>query len=247
MLRANRNVKAILGAATIGSLAFTDPTFAAAQTFLGNPASNALGGQLQVQITVDGGKITDIQTPLIPTGRNAQYANYAVPILKQEALAAQSAVIQGVSGASYISTAWKQSLASAISKAGSAITKSTAAPTAAPLPTPQAKQTRPAFISGDDEGQGFENEHEDGEESDDGYRAPRPKKSRIATIKPTPSKTPAKTPTVAPTPTSTSNSLGLTMGAGVIKKTITCVKGKQIKTVKALKPKCPTGFTLKNK
>lgn len=243
MFYPSRHITAILGAATVGSLAFTDATFAASQTFLGNPVSNALGGQLQVQITVDGGKITDIQTPLIPTGRNAQYANYAVPILKQAALVAQSAAIQGVSGASYISTAWKQSLASAISKAGSAIIKSTATstPTLAPLPTP----THPLVINGDDEGGGFksEPEHENGEGSDDGYRAPRPKRSRISTIKPTPIKTPTSTPSASPS----SNPLGLTMGAGVIKKTITCVKGKQIKTVKALKPKCPTGFTLKKK
>ena len=245
MLLIKKNVKAILGAATIGSLALTDPSFAAVQTFTGNVFANPRGGSVQVQITVDAGKITAITTPVSPGGGNSQYTNYAVPVLVQEALAAQSATINGVSGASQISAAWKQSLASAISKAGSAITKSTSAPSV--LPTPVATATRPAFIGGDDEGQGFENEHEDGEESDDGYRAPRPKKSRIATIKPTPSKTPAKTPTVAPTPTSTSNSLGLTMGAGVIKKTITCVKGKQIKTVKALKPKCPTGFTLKNK
>jgi hypothetical protein len=37
------------------------------------------------------------------------------------------------------------------------------------------------------------------------------------------------------------------MGAGVIKKTITCVKGTAIKTVKAVNPKCPTGYTLKKK
>jgi hypothetical protein len=37
------------------------------------------------------------------------------------------------------------------------------------------------------------------------------------------------------------------MGAGVIKKTITCVKGTSTKTVKAINPKCPTGYTLKKK
>lgn len=241
MLLVKNNVKAILGAATIGSLALTDPSYAAVQTFTGNVFANPRGGSVQVQITVDAGKITAITTPVSPGGGNSQYTNYAVPVLVQEALAAQSATINGVSGASQISAAWKQSLASAISKAGSAITKSTSAPSV--LPTPVATPTRPAFIGGDDEGRGYENEHEDGEGSDDGYRAPRPKRSRIATIKPTSIRTPTSTPSAS----TSANSLGLTMGAGVIKKTITCVKGKQIKTVKALRPQCPTGFTLKNK
>jgi uncharacterized protein with FMN-binding domain len=237
MLLANRNVKVILGAATIGSLALTDPSYAAAQTFIGNVFANPHGGSVQVQITVDAGKITAITTPVSPGGGNSQYTNYAVPVLVQEALAAQSATINAVSGASQISAAWKQSLASAISKAGSTITKSTSTGTSTPTLAPAPIPTRPAFTGGDDEGEGSDSEHENGEGNDDGYRAPRPKKSRVATIK----------PTLNPTPTQTSNSLGLTMGAGVIKKTITCVNGKQIKTVKALKPKCPTGFTLKKK
>jgi len=37
------------------------------------------------------------------------------------------------------------------------------------------------------------------------------------------------------------------MGAGVIKKTITCVKGAATKTVKAVNPKCPAGYALKKK
>jgi hypothetical protein len=37
------------------------------------------------------------------------------------------------------------------------------------------------------------------------------------------------------------------MGAGVIKKSIICVKGNVTKSVKAVNPKCPTGYTLKKK
>jgi major membrane immunogen (membrane-anchored lipoprotein) len=244
-----RSVKAILGATTIGSFALTDPTFAAAQTFLGNAANNALGGQVQVQITVDGGKITAISTPVTLSGRNAQFANYAVPTLTSRALAAQSANIQGVSGATYVSSAWKQSLASAIAKAGTAITggtttSSTPAPTptktAAPAP---ANPTPPAtrFGEGDDDGEheGFES----GEGGDDGYRTVRPP-HRIRTQRPLP-----VTPVTPKTPTAstTDPALGLTMGAGVIKKSIICVKGNVTKSVKAVNPKCPTGYTLKKK
>ena len=226
---------AALGAATLTSLALSDPSFAAAQTFLGNAANNALGGQLQVQITVDAGKITAITTPIIPTGRNAQYANYAVPILTQEALVAQSAVIQAVSGASYISSAWKQSLASAIAKAGSAVT---GAPSSTPAKTPAPVATTLSFSGG-------ENESEGQEGGDDGYRSARPKRTRAALPKPTPVVKPTltSTPTASPTPTT----LNLTLGARVIKKTITCVKGSSVKTVKSTNPKCPSGYTLKKK
>ncbi len=226
---------AALGAATLTSLALSDPSFAAAQNFLGSAANNALGGQLQVQITVDAGKITAITTPLIPTGRNAQYANYAVPILTQEALVAQSAVIQAVSGASYISSAWKQSLASAIAKAGSAVT---GAPSSTPAKTPAPVATTLPFSGG-------ENESEGQEGGDDGYRSARPKRTRAALPKPTPVVKPTltSTPTASPTPTT----LNLTLGARVIKKTITCVKGSSVKTVKSTNPKCPSGYTLKKK
>ena len=121
MLIRSRSVKVILGVSTIGALSLSDPTFAAAQIFLGNAANNDYGGQLQVAITVENGKITAITTPVTPGGRNAQYSNSAVPTLIQEALVAQSANVKGVSGASAISSAWKQSLASAISKAGNAL------------------------------------------------------------------------------------------------------------------------------
>ncbi len=267
MLALSRSAKALLGVSTIGALSLSDPTFAAPQTFLGNAANNALGGQLQVQITVDTGKIVAITTPVVPGGRNGQYASYAVPLLTQEALTAQSANIQGISGASYISSAWKQSLASAIAKAGSAIGTTTPAPvttTPAPVATP-ARTIAPApaqtvvpRYGGDDGGQSGQesegSEHEGGEGSgSDGNRAtrsPRPERSRIVTpVRPL---TPAPTKAPTPTPTSTTSAtsappLGLTMGAGVIKKTITCVKGKLTKTVKATNPKCPTGYTLKKK
>jgi len=251
-----RNVKVILGVASLGAFSLSDPTFAAAQTFLGSAATNALGGQVQVQITVDGGKITAINTPVTLSGRNSTYANYAVPILTQRALSAQSADIQGVSGASYVSSAWKQSLASAIANAGTAISAAPAATpapstAASPVPTktvaPAPKTTIAPPLHREGEGEGFEgNENEGG---DDGYPVPgfaHRDHGRLP-ITPKPLATPTKSGAAPTTPAPSATSLGLTMGGGVIRKTIVCVKGTATKTVKAVNPKCPTGYTLKKK
>jgi uncharacterized protein with FMN-binding domain len=73
---------------------------------------------VQVQITVSNGKITDAQALQAPSGRNDRYTNYAVPILRNQTLAAQSDAIQGASGASYTSYGWYKSLQGALAKAG---------------------------------------------------------------------------------------------------------------------------------
>jgi len=75
-------------------------------------------GTVQVQITVVNGKITDAQAVQAPSGRNDRYTNMAVPILRQRTLAAQSANINGASGASYTSFGWYTSLVVALKQAG---------------------------------------------------------------------------------------------------------------------------------
>ena len=94
------------------------------------PAANAVSGTftgdsvdvrygfVQVKITVENGKITDAQAVKSPTGRNDRYTQMSVPVLRQRTLAAQSANISGVSGASFTSYGWYTSLASALAKAG---------------------------------------------------------------------------------------------------------------------------------
>ncbi len=76
-------------------------------------------GNVQVQITMSGGKITAVNVLQIPNRdrRDQQINSYAVPILNQEAVAAQSADIDMVSGATVTSVAYLQSLQSAIDKA----------------------------------------------------------------------------------------------------------------------------------
>jgi uncharacterized protein with FMN-binding domain len=75
-------------------------------------------GNVQVQITVVNGRITDAVAVKAPGGRNDRYTNMAVPILKQQTLAAQSANIKGASGASYTSYGWFKSLQGALADAG---------------------------------------------------------------------------------------------------------------------------------
>jgi len=75
-------------------------------------------GNVQVQITVVNGRVTDAVAVKAPSGKNDRYTNMSVPTLKQQTLAAQSANIKGVSGASYTSYGWFTSLQGALAQAG---------------------------------------------------------------------------------------------------------------------------------
>jgi uncharacterized protein with FMN-binding domain len=86
-------------------------------TFTG-PSVNVNYGNVQVKITVVDGRITDAVAVKAPSGKNDRYTNMAVPVLKAQTLAAQSANIQGVSGASYTSYGWYTSLQGALAQAG---------------------------------------------------------------------------------------------------------------------------------
>lgn len=87
-------------------------------TYTGSTA-DAYYGYVQVQATVQGGKLTDVTFLQYPSDRRtSQYINSrAMPILKQEAIQAQSANVSGVSGASDTSAAFVQSLGNALSQA----------------------------------------------------------------------------------------------------------------------------------
>ncbi len=75
-------------------------------------------GEVAVSITVSNKKIVDVTTPTYPDSPPSVYAQSE---LISQALAANSANIQGVSGATYTSLAFAKSLESAISKAGNAL------------------------------------------------------------------------------------------------------------------------------
>jgi uncharacterized protein with FMN-binding domain len=90
----------------------------ASGTFTGAVAQHQFG-PVQVEITVQAGTITDISLVQLPTDGKSRFINSeAVPLLVSEALKAQSASIDGVSGATLTSEAFVTSLTSALSKAG---------------------------------------------------------------------------------------------------------------------------------
>jgi uncharacterized protein with FMN-binding domain len=76
-------------------------------------------GNIQVKATISGGKITDVQFLQYPNDRDhsIEVNQYAMPILKQEAIQAQSAEVDTVSGATDSSRGFNLSLQSALDKA----------------------------------------------------------------------------------------------------------------------------------
>ncbi|MFE4959901.1 FMN-binding protein [Streptomyces sp. NPDC056653] len=87
-------------------------------TFTGAPVDTQYG-TVQVAATLSKGKITSVKVLQAPdqNGRDQQIASYALPRLTQEAIGAQSAHIDAVSGASYTSQGYIQSLQSALDRA----------------------------------------------------------------------------------------------------------------------------------
>ncbi|MGJ5951086.1 FMN-binding protein [Streptomyces neyagawaensis] len=91
-----------------------------AQTLTGTTVQTDYG-PVQVRITVAGGKITKAEAVQKPSGgRSTQISGTAIPKLNQAAVAAGSADIDAVSGATYTSDGYKQSLQSALDQAGKA-------------------------------------------------------------------------------------------------------------------------------
>ncbi|MEV7809816.1 FMN-binding protein [Streptomyces flaveolus] len=77
-------------------------------------------GPVQVRVTVRDGRLTDVTAVAYPQDnpRDQEINSYALPQLRREALAAQSAEIDTVSGATYTSDGYRQSLQSALDSAG---------------------------------------------------------------------------------------------------------------------------------
>jgi uncharacterized protein with FMN-binding domain len=108
--------------AASGSAAPANSTAAnsgAAKTVTG-AAWPTIYGPVQVRITVTGGKVTAVAATEYPeeTPRDSQINAFAIPQLNAEALAAGSAKIDTVSGATYTSGGYVGSLQSALDKAG---------------------------------------------------------------------------------------------------------------------------------
>ncbi|UQU61706.1 FMN-binding protein [Couchioplanes caeruleus] len=96
----------------------SSPSSAAARTYTGSVAQTRWG-PVQVGITVSGGRITDVAVPVYPNGnhRDQEINAYALPVLRQETLAAQGAAIDAVSGATVTSDGYVESLQAALDAA----------------------------------------------------------------------------------------------------------------------------------
>ena len=82
-------------------------------------AANTRYGPVQVKVTLDGTKITKIDVVEYPSHdrRDQEINSYALPLLNQEAIDAQSAAIDVVSGATFTSQGYTSSLQSALDQA----------------------------------------------------------------------------------------------------------------------------------
>ena len=87
-------------------------------TFTGQDVSMRYG-DVQVQVTISGGAVTDVTALQLPNGdgHSSRISSIVEPMLRSEALQAQTASIDLISGATYTSGAYKQSLQSALDTA----------------------------------------------------------------------------------------------------------------------------------
>lgn len=102
-----------------GSTSSTGAPGSTVRTIAGSAVQTRYG-VVQVQITVTGTKIDNVSFLQLTAfdGRSQQINSAAAPILLQETLTAQNAQIDTVSGATYTSDGYVQSLQSALDKAG---------------------------------------------------------------------------------------------------------------------------------
>lgn len=91
---------------------YSDGTYTGAQ-------ADAYYGTVQVRATIQSGRITGVDFLQYPSDRRTSQniSNYAMPILKSEAIQAQGANVDIVSGATDTSNAFQQSLGDALAQA----------------------------------------------------------------------------------------------------------------------------------
>jgi uncharacterized protein with FMN-binding domain len=102
-----------------GSTQQAAPTPAKAQRAVGDAVPNQYGN-VQVKVTVKEGKLTRVTFLDLPYGdpTSQSISDQVAPVLAQQAIDAQSANVAGVSGATYTSDGYRQSLQSALDKVG---------------------------------------------------------------------------------------------------------------------------------
>ena len=87
--------------------------------YTGTTGSASQYGDVQVKVTVSGGKITTIDVIKFPNtpGNTTKISNESLPVLKQEAITAQSAKVDNITGATQTTEGFVQSLQSALDQA----------------------------------------------------------------------------------------------------------------------------------
>ena len=104
---------------TSGSSGSTSTAKSGTNTVTGSVAQTRWG-PVQVELTVSGGEVTGVQVVEYPNDNphDQEINSYALPVLIQETLDAQSADIDMISGATVTSVGYQQSLQSALDEAG---------------------------------------------------------------------------------------------------------------------------------
>lgn len=106
-------------APTVASTAQPTPGATAARQVVDGEVVDTRYGPVQVEVTLEGQRIVDVQALQLPSDRrtSAEISQTIEPWLREEALQAQSADIELISGATYTSSAYAQSLQSALDAA----------------------------------------------------------------------------------------------------------------------------------
>jgi uncharacterized protein with FMN-binding domain len=95
------------------------PAPAGQDTVVNGSVAQTRWGPVQVQVRISGGRIVDVTTLQLPSGnsRDQEINSFAVPMLRSEVLAAQSARIDTVGGATVTSDGYRESLQAALDAA----------------------------------------------------------------------------------------------------------------------------------
>src|SRR4051794_7275636 len=102
-------------ATPVATAVSTTSSSSSGKTVTGDAISTQYG-DVQLRVTISGGKITNIQAVQLPSNdpKSIEIASYAEPLLRQSALSKQSANVDIVSGATYTSDGYRSALQSAL-------------------------------------------------------------------------------------------------------------------------------------
>jgi uncharacterized protein with FMN-binding domain len=117
--RASASAAATATPSATATATVTKPSAGVSGTETGN-AIDTQYGAAQVKVTVKNGKITAVQALQLQGNdpKSYQISTSAEPVLRQQVLTAQTAAVDAVSGATFTSASYEQSLQSALDKLG---------------------------------------------------------------------------------------------------------------------------------